>query len=97
MRGSPSPFSHFPSQISAMTIKRTPKSNGFLPDFAGFEIPDKFIIGYAIDYNEVFRDLQHICIINRRGIERYAVWGFFFIFSSGPFEAYQNLIDRYHE
>ena len=56
-----------------MTIKRTPKSNGFLPDFAGFEIPEKFVIGYALDFNEVFRDLQHVCVISRRGIEKYAV------------------------
>jgi len=58
-------------KVSAMTVKKTPKSNGFLPDFAGFDIPDKFIVGYAIDYNEVFRDLQHICIINQRGIDKY--------------------------
>ena len=23
----------------------------------GFEIPDKFVVGYALDYNEYFRDL----------------------------------------
>jgi len=60
-------------KVAAMTVKRTPKSNGFLPDFAGFEIPDKFVIGYALDYNEVFRDLQHVCIINQSGIEKFAI------------------------
>lgn len=24
----------------------------------GFEVPDKFVVGYAIDYNEYFRDLD---------------------------------------
>ncbi len=24
----------------------------------GFEIPDKFVVGYALDYNEFFRDLS---------------------------------------
>ena len=29
----------------------------------GFEIPDIFIVGYALDYNEYFRDLNvSICI-----------------------------------
>jgi hypoxanthine-guanine phosphoribosyltransferase len=26
----------------------------------GFEIPDKFVVGYALDFNERFRDL-HVC------------------------------------
>ena len=25
-----------------------------------------------MDYNEAFRDMQHICVINKAGIERYA-------------------------
>uniref|UniRef100_A0A8U8BKB0 Hypoxanthine-guanine phosphoribosyltransferase n=1 Tax=Geospiza parvula TaxID=87175 RepID=A0A8U8BKB0_GEOPR len=29
----------------------------FLAD-TGFEIPDKFVVGYALDYNEYFRDLN---------------------------------------
>ena len=29
----------------------------FLTD-CGFEIPDKFVVGYALDYNEYFRDLN---------------------------------------
>ena len=32
---------------------------------------DKFVIGYALDYNEYFRDLMHICVISEEGIERY--------------------------
>lgn len=24
----------------------------------GFEIPDEFVVGYALDYNEFFRDLN---------------------------------------
>ena len=27
------------------------------PD-AGFIVPDKFVVGYALDYNEYFRDLN---------------------------------------
>ena len=25
---------------------------------SGFEIPDEFVVGYALDYNEYFRDLN---------------------------------------
>ncbi|CAD6184856.1 unnamed protein product [Caenorhabditis auriculariae] len=31
-------------------------------DFVAFDIPDKFIVGYGLDYNQKFRDLNHICM-----------------------------------
>ncbi|XP_065775634.1 phosphoribosyltransferase domain-containing protein 1 isoform X2 [Muntiacus reevesi] len=40
---------------------------------AGFEIPNLFVVGYALDYNEYFRDLNHICVINDHGKEKYRV------------------------
>ncbi len=41
----------------------------YWPDFLGFKVPDHFIVGYATDYNEFFRDLHHICIVNDAGKE----------------------------
>uniref|UniRef100_A0A8D2QVJ4 Hypoxanthine-guanine phosphoribosyltransferase n=1 Tax=Zosterops lateralis melanops TaxID=1220523 RepID=A0A8D2QVJ4_ZOSLA len=42
----------------------------FLTD-TGFEISDKFVVGYALDYNEYFRDLNHICILKENAKEKY--------------------------
>ncbi|VDM20386.1 unnamed protein product [Hydatigera taeniaeformis] len=49
-----------------LLLKHTDLNIGYRPDFLGFEIPDEFIVGYAIDYNECFRDLSHICSINEK-------------------------------
>ena len=57
--------------VAALLRKRTPLSSGFVPNYVGFEIPDKFIVGYALDYNEYFRDLEHICEISDHGKEKY--------------------------
>lgn len=57
--------------VACLLRKRTPLSSGYAPDHVGFEIPDKFVIGYALDYNEYFRDLMHICLINDHGIQKY--------------------------
>ncbi|VDL19809.1 unnamed protein product [Hymenolepis diminuta] len=57
----------------SLLVKRTPLSNGYRPRFAGFEIPDHFVVGYALDYNDFFRDLHHICVINSAGMEHFAV------------------------
>jgi len=43
-----------PSQRRAELIK---------PDYVGFTIPDKFVVGYGLDYNERYRELQDICVL----------------------------------
>merc|ERR1719452_428480 len=60
-------------KTTCLLRKRTPLSSGYIPDYVGFEIPDKFVIGYALDYNEYFRDLLHICVISQKGIDKYKV------------------------
>lgn len=60
-------------KVASLLVKRTPRSDGFRPDYAGFEIPNLFVVGYALDYNEYFRDLNHICVINEHGKEKYRI------------------------
>nr|KAF6435577.1 hypoxanthine phosphoribosyltransferase 1 [Rousettus aegyptiacus] len=58
-------------KVASLLVKRTPRSVGYRPDFVGFEIPDKFVVGYALDYNEYFRDLNHVCVISETGKAKY--------------------------
>ena len=44
-------------RVASLFVKRTPHSNGYKPHYIGFEVPDHFVVGYALDYNEHFRDL----------------------------------------
>ena len=55
--------------------KNNPKNLKFnyVPEYLGFFIPDRFVIGYGLDYNEMGRDMRHVCIINQKGIEKYKV------------------------
>jgi hypoxanthine-guanine phosphoribosyltransferase len=48
----------FLDQFSSLLVKRTNLNNGYAPDYAGFSIPEKFVVGYALDLNEHFRDLE---------------------------------------
>ncbi|MCI8331785.1 MAG: hypoxanthine phosphoribosyltransferase [Clostridiales bacterium] len=35
----------------------------FTPDYAGFVIPDEFVVGYGLDYNEAYRELSFVGIL----------------------------------
>ncbi|MFO1540248.1 MAG: hypoxanthine phosphoribosyltransferase [Chloroflexota bacterium] len=32
-------------------------------DYRGFEIPDRFVVGYGLDYGEMYRNLPHIGVL----------------------------------
>jgi hypoxanthine phosphoribosyltransferase len=37
------------------------------PDYCGFTIPDKFVVGYGLDFNDEFRHLPHIAVYQPPG------------------------------
>ena len=41
--------------------------------YLGFTVPNKFVIGYGMDYNERCRELPHVCVINELGVDKYKV------------------------
>jgi len=34
-------------------------------DYLGFSIPDEFVVGYGLDYNELYRNLPYIAVLKR--------------------------------
>jgi hypoxanthine phosphoribosyltransferase len=37
--------------------------NKFKADYVGFEIPDKFVVGYGMDYDNLFRELPYVAVL----------------------------------
>ncbi len=58
-------------KILSLLIKKERPEYSFNLDFVGFEIPNKFCVGYGVDYNEKFRDLYSICVINEYGLNKF--------------------------
>jgi hypoxanthine phosphoribosyltransferase len=41
-------------------------------DYVGFDIPDEFVIGYGLDYNQRYRNLPFIGVLTDEAIRRHA-------------------------
>ena len=51
-----------PASIKTAVLLDKPerRRNEFEPDYVGFTIPDEFVIGYGLDYNNKFRELPYV-------------------------------------
>lgn len=51
-------------KVCCMLDKPSRRKVEMIPDYSCFEIPDKFVIGYGLDYAEEFRQLKDVCYID---------------------------------
>ena len=51
-------------KLCALVDKPSQHKVPVIIDYLGFTVPDKFVVGYGIDWNEKFRQLRDICIID---------------------------------
>lgn len=59
--------------VAMLFLKANPKNIKHLIefDYLGFVVPNDFMVGFGLDYNECFRDLPHLCKINDKGVEEF--------------------------
>lgn len=71
------------TNLKAMLLRRNPKSlkictlldkperreTEIQPDYVGTEIPDEFVVGYGLDYDEHYRELPYVGILSRKVYE----------------------------
>ena len=50
-------------KVCALTSKPSRRKFPVSIDYLGFTVPDKFLVGYGLDYDENFRNLPDICFI----------------------------------
>lgn len=50
-------------KIAALLDKPSRRKVQIQADYVGFQIPDKFVVGYGLDYAERFRNLPDICVL----------------------------------
>lgn len=53
-----------------MLDKPSRREVDFEPDYVGEEIPDEFVVGYGLDYNEDYRALPYVGVLKRSVYEK---------------------------
>jgi len=56
---------HNPTSLrSAVLLRKTGRQEVvYQPDFVGFQIPDEFVVGYGLDYNDEYRNLPYLAAL----------------------------------
>ena len=52
-------------RVATLGDKPARRKVPFTPDYIGTEIPDEFIVGYGLDYDEKYRNLPYIGVLKR--------------------------------
>ncbi|MEZ6095234.1 MAG: hypoxanthine phosphoribosyltransferase [Pirellulaceae bacterium] len=60
-----------PSSLrSAVLLKKTGRQEvKIVPDFVAFDIPDEFVVGYGLDYNDEYRNLPYLACLETSDLQ----------------------------
>src|SRR4051812_35851389 len=61
-----------PKSISTavLVLKQGKQQVQMRPNYVGFEIPDVFVVGYGLDYNDAYRNLPFLAALEPEDIEQ---------------------------
>lgn len=57
-------------KVCALLSKPSRREVDVLLDFVGFEVPDEFVVGYGLDYAEVYRNLPFVGVLKHSVYEK---------------------------
>ena len=57
-------------RVAVLLRKFGRQSESVNPDFIGFTIPDAFVVGYGLDYNDEYRNLPFIGVLPNEAVNR---------------------------
>ena len=50
-------------KVCVFLDKKDRRKVPFEAEYVGFDIPDRFVVGYGLDFNEMYRFLPDVCVI----------------------------------
>lgn len=60
-----------PMSVKVVTLldKAARRKVDVVPDYNGFSIPDEFVVGYGLDFNEEYRNLPYLGVLKQEAYE----------------------------
>ena len=58
-------------RTAVLLRKKARQEVDFHPDFVGFDIPDEFVVGYGLDYEDMYRNLPHLAALDESDIAQH--------------------------
>ena len=55
---------------AVLVLKQGKQQVSLRPDYVGFEIPDVFVVGYGLDYNDAYRNLPYLAALAPSDIDK---------------------------
>ena len=61
-----------PNSVKICTILDKPsrRKADIQPDYEGFQVPDEFVVGYGLDYDEKYRNLPYVGVLKPEVYEK---------------------------
>ena len=56
-------------KVAVLLRKQGRQQVPFEPDYFGFTIPDHFVVGYGLDFNDEYRNLPYLAVLDESGTE----------------------------
>lgn len=50
-------------RVAVLLRKQGRQRVAFEPDYCGFDIPNAFVVGYGLDYNDEYRNLPYVAVL----------------------------------
>ncbi len=57
---------------AVLLLKRGRQEVKMRPDYVGFEIPDEFVVGYGLDYRDMYRNLPYLAALEESDLVDHA-------------------------
>jgi hypoxanthine phosphoribosyltransferase len=58
-------------RTAVLLRKKSRQEVDYNPDFVAFDIPDEFVVGYGLDYADMYRNLPYLAALDDEDIARY--------------------------